>query len=87
LDQNSCDFGVAIDSKDKRIIAQSISKERNMFVAERLLSYYSRVWKASGFNRWMDLESTCLPVSKTKSSYSFSFGGKFDRKNYVINKG
>jgi putative transposase len=38
LDQNSCDFGVAIDSKDKRIIAQSISKERNMFVAERFLS-------------------------------------------------
>ena len=29
---------VAIDSKDKRILAQSISKERNMFVAERFLS-------------------------------------------------
>ena len=29
---------VAIDSKNKRILAQSISKERNMFVAERFLS-------------------------------------------------
>ena len=29
---------VAIGSKNKRILAQSISKERNMFVAERFLS-------------------------------------------------
>ena len=29
---------VAIDSKNKRILAQSTSKERNMFVAERFLS-------------------------------------------------
>lgn len=29
---------VAIDSKNKQILAQNISQERNMFVAERFLS-------------------------------------------------
>jgi transposase-like protein len=43
---------VAIEPKNKQILALSISKERNMFVAERLIMFGWHSWEASGFNGW-----------------------------------
>ena len=46
-------ISIAIEAKNKEILALTIFKERNMFVAERFISRYGkRLWKASGFYRW-----------------------------------
>jgi putative transposase len=52
---------VAIESNNRRILALSISKERNMFVAEYFLS---------------NMVPNGLSVSKNKASYSFLSGEK-----------
>jgi hypothetical protein len=53
---------VAIEPKNSEILALTISKERNMFVAERFLSgLVSIIWKASySFHRWRYLVSPSL---------------------------
>ena len=60
---------VAIEPANKEILAISISKERNMFVAERFLSPPIRkAWGASCFNRWRNMVSAGLSVFETKTS-------------------
>ena len=61
----------AIEPKDKQILALSISRERNMFVAEVYRKFGQGSWKTSGFHRWGDMVSTSMPVLETKSSHSF----------------
>ena len=51
---------VAIKPENKQILALSIYKERNMFVAERFLSDVVRLWKTSSIYRWRYLVSTSL---------------------------
>ena len=42
---------VAIEPQNKRILAQNITQDRNMLVAERFLSGIVNSWKTSSFNR------------------------------------
>ena len=42
---------IAIEPKNKRILAQNITQNRNMLVAERFLSGIVNSWKTSSFNR------------------------------------
>ncbi len=52
---------VAIESETRQILALSISKERNMFVAERYLSgLVKSPWKASCIYRWRNMVSDGL---------------------------
>ena len=51
---------VAIDSKNKQILALSISKERNTFVAEVYRRLGQGLWKAFYFNRWWHMVSTSM---------------------------
>ena len=55
---------VAIDAKSKEILSLSISKERNMFVAQRFLSNIVRDYgkHVSSFNRWWYLVSHGLSI-------------------------
>ncbi len=46
---------VAIEPKDKEILALSISKERNMFVAEVYRRFSQDSWKVSNINRRWNL--------------------------------
>ena len=66
---------VIIEPKDKEILAINISKERNMFVAERFsITYCKRIWSTSCFNRWWHLVSTSsVQIFKNRASHSFSF--------------
>ncbi len=64
---------VAIEPKNKQILALTISKERNMFVAEVSFGHWSGSWKASGFHRWWYMVSSSLPVPETEASHAFSF--------------
>ena len=44
---------ITIEPENKQILALTISKERNMFVAEHFLSDIVRLWKTSSFDwRW-----------------------------------
>ena len=51
---------VAIESETRQILALSISKERNMFVAERYLSGLINIDKASCIYRWRNMVSDGL---------------------------
>ena len=63
---------VAIEPENRQILLLSISKERNMFVAERFMSDTDQgLWKSSGFHRWRYMVSAGLPILKTTTSYSF----------------
>ena len=62
---------VVIEPKNKEILGISISKERNMFVAERFSVQDSRkIWRSSCFYRWRHLVSTSIQVFKYGSSHS-----------------
>jgi len=63
---------IAIESKDKEILSISISKERNMFVAERFPANLLKEYGKHCFNRWWNLVSSSMSVSETKSSSTFS---------------
>lgn len=63
---------VAIDPKNRQILALYISKDRNMFVAERFLSGLVKIHGKHCFNRWRYLVSTGLQVPETKTPYPFS---------------
>ncbi len=64
---------VIIKSLNKHILFFNISKERNMFVAERFLSMAcKKIWNAFSFNRRWYLVFTSLQVFETNASPSFS---------------
>ncbi len=78
---------VAIEPKNRQILALNISKERNMLIAERFLSGLVKdSRKAFGLYRWRNLVSNGLQVPQPKSSYPFLFGEKPDRKDYAAHK-
>ena len=63
-----------MEPKDKEILALTISKERNMLVAERFISRLGQgSWEASGFNGWRHMVSAGLQVPETEASPSFPF--------------
>ena len=51
---------IAVEPKDKEILAIRISKERNMFVAEIPFECSRKIWPLSCFNRWRYLVSASL---------------------------
>ena len=66
---------VAIEPWNKRILGFDISKERNMFVAEKFIAGLTKVYdkhsvSTDGGNM---VSITSLSVFKTKPSYSFPF--------------
>ncbi len=78
---------VIIESQYKEILAVNISKERNMFVAERFLS---QVVNKYGLHSVSSDDGTWYPKAyrffEDKSSYSLIFREKLDRKNNTIYK-
>jgi hypothetical protein len=78
---------VATGPKDSKILALAISKERNMFVAERFISGLVQIYGAHSINRWGNWVPTGMQVSPNKAPYPFSFGEKPDRKNYAVHQG
>ena len=68
---------VAIEPKDRRILALTISKERNMFVAERFLSGLVGVHgKHPVFHGWRHMVPAGLQVPEIEAPHPFSFGEK-----------
>ncbi len=61
---------IAIEPTNKEILGFNISKERNMFVAERFpIQSFRRIWETFSFNRWWNLVSTSSQVFEIRSSY------------------
>jgi putative transposase len=79
---------VGIEPENRQILALSVSKDRNMLVAERFLSNIIRDY---GKHPVSTDRGTWYPMAcqfpKTKTSYSFSCGGKPDRNNNAIYNG
>ncbi len=67
-------LGVAIEPKDREILSINISKERNIFIAERFISdIINEYGKASCFNRRWHMVSSSLQILEPTSSPSFFF--------------
>ena len=65
---------VAIEPKDKGILALTTSRERNMLVAERFIQGLVKAHgRASGINGWRHMVSAGLQVPETEASPSFPF--------------
>ena len=80
---------VAIEPKNKEILGISISKERNMFVAERFLSkivekYGDHPVSTDGGTWYL---STSVQVFKYGSSHSLPIWKKYRRKDHTIHQG
>ena len=49
---------IAIEPTNKEILGFNISKERNMFVAERFpIQSFRRIWQTFSLNRWWNLQT------------------------------
>ena len=80
---------VAIATEDRDILRIGISKERNMFVAERFLSdlieeYGEHPVSTDGGNM---VSSSSLWVLETKTPHTFILRQKPDRENNAVHKG
>jgi hypothetical protein len=65
---------IAIEPTNKEILGFNISKERNMFVAERFpVQSFRRIWQTFSFNRWWNLVSTSLQVFEIRPHINSSY--------------
>ena len=72
LVQNMSGSGlVAIEPENRNILTLSISKERNILIAEIYFRSSEGSWKTSSFHRWRYMVSTGMSVPELKTSYSF----------------
>jgi putative transposase len=62
---------MAIENDNREILQISISKERNMFVAERFIKSCKKIWGTSCFHRWWYMISTGLQILETKPPHPF----------------
>ena len=71
---------IAIEPENRLILAQNITQERNLFVAERFLSSVVRDYRkhpvSTDGGTWYPM--ACQSVSKTETSYPFFFGENKD---------
>ena len=79
---------VAIEPKDKAILALTVSKERNMFVAERfvagLVRTHGKHAVSTDGGTWYPQACRSL---KSKAPYPFTFREKPDRKDNAVYQG
>ncbi len=71
---------VAIEPKNKQILALTISIERNMLIAEKFISGLVKIqdtWKTFGFNKWWNILPSSLHVLKPRSPHSFQLREKY----------
>ena len=72
LVQNMSGSGlVAIEPENRNILTLSISKARNILIAEVYFRSSEGSWKTSSFHRWRYMVSTGMSVPELKTSYSF----------------
>ena len=76
-----------MEPKDREILALTIPKERNMFVAERFISGLVQIYGAPGINRRRDLVPAGMQISQNKTSHPFPIGEKHDRKDNAVHQG
>ena len=63
----------AIEPKNRKILAITVSKERNMFVAERFIAGLAKAHgKHPVSTDGGDMVSTSMPVPETRPSHSFT---------------
>ena len=81
---------VAIEPESKEVLRLNISKERNMFVAERFLSNvvkeYGEHPVSTDGGTWYPQACQFLKL-ETKSSHSFFIWEKYHRKDHTVHKG
>ncbi|MGD9533092.1 MAG: hypothetical protein AB7V56_04895 [Candidatus Nitrosocosmicus sp.] len=63
----------SIESENSHILAVTISRERNMFVAEIHIRSCQRVRKTVSFHRWWHMVPYDLKVPEVKTPSSFLF--------------